>query len=277
MTTASVGFIWPSYSDADLDYTPTFSGGDWSTSLTLANLQDERLHKVARSINATAAKSQFVVDLKRACSIAALAIPVHNLSKDATFRIRGSASSNGTTSPVYDSTTLSAFSPAVTAQDLADANIALLHVFTAAASARYWCIEIIDTGNADGHIDLGRLCMGALYQPSINIAYDAEDGLDTDSVVKKTDASSRIVDDRPRERTLSATIPNLPDSEVYAYIRKMQRQLGIRGQFFYMYDPTDTSATKYERSYLACFKALTAVKAAFYAHSSYPIELVEAL
>jgi hypothetical protein len=278
MTTANIGLIWPSYSDPDLSYTPTFSTGSWSTDLPLANLQDERLHRVARSTDALAASSKFVVDLKRDCAIAAMAIPVHNLTKDATFRIRGSANSNGTTSPVYDSTTLSAFDPAVTAQDLADGNLALKHVFSpAAATARYWCIEVIDTGNADGHIDLGRLCLGALYQPSINIAYDAEDNLESESTVKITDGASSIVDDRPRRRTLSAMIPNLPDSEVYAYIRKMQRQLGIRGQFFYMFDPTDTSALKYERSYLARFRALTAVKAAYYSHSHYPIEIVEAL
>jgi hypothetical protein len=276
-TTANIGLVWPRYSDPDLDYTPTFSGGDWSLTLTLANLQDADMSLPARSINATAAKSKFVVDLKRAESIAVVAIPKHNLTKDATCRIRGSANADGVTAAVYDSTTLSVFSPAVTAQDLADGNIALFHVLSAPTSARYWSIEVIDTGNPAGVIDLYRLCMGALYQPSINISDDAQDLLEDDSVVTVGDGGARIVDDLARRRTLSGTIPNLPDSEVYASLRKMQRQLGVKGQFFYMYDPTDTSALKYERSYLACFKAPSAIKHAFYSHSDHPIDLTEEL
>lgn len=277
MTTSNVGFVWPSYSDPDLDYTPTFSGGDWSLTLTLANLQDSDMSLRARSIDATAAKSLFIVDLKRACSIAAIAIPKHNLTKDATFRIRGSANADGVTAAVYDSTTLSVFDPAVTKQELADGNIALRHVLSAPASARYWKIELIDTSNPDGVIDIYRLCMGALYQPAVNLAYGSRDGLETESVATIGDGGARIVDDRAVRRVFNGTIPNLLDTEIYAYLRKMQRRLGINGQFFFMFDPTDTSALRYERDYLACFKALSEVEYAFHTRSHHPIALVEEL
>jgi hypothetical protein len=281
VTTSNAGFIWPSYSDpltdAELAYTPTFSGGDWSLTLTLANLQDPDMSLRARSINATAAKSLFIVDLKRAVSIAAMAIPKHNLTKDATFRIRGSANADGMTAAVYDSTVINVFDPAVTKQDLANKNIALRHVLSAPASARYWRIELIDTSNPDGVIDIFRLCMGALYQPSINPSYGSRDGLETESVATIGDGGARIVDDRAIRRIFSGTIPNLPDTEVYASLRQMQRLLGISGQFFWMFDATDTSALRYERDYLACFKALSAVDYAFHTRSNFPIELTEDL
>lgn len=87
-------FGFPIYSDVGTVYTPSFSAlyGSWNGSYPLTNLQDRRLAQAARSSDALASSSQFVVDLgvARACRV--FALPKHNLSLAATVEIRGSQS-----------------------------------------------------------------------------------------------------------------------------------------------------------------------------------------
>lgn len=80
---------WPVYSDASVLYTPTLSGGSWSASLPLTNLQDRRLSKVARSASAAITSTQFDLDLKVTRTVGLFAIPKHTLSAAATIRVRG--------------------------------------------------------------------------------------------------------------------------------------------------------------------------------------------
>ncbi len=84
---ALLGF--PIYSDVNATYTPTFSGGSWSGSLPLTNLQDRRLAKVARSADASYQNTQFDIDLKTPRAVRVRAIPPgHNLSINAQARAR---------------------------------------------------------------------------------------------------------------------------------------------------------------------------------------------
>ncbi len=89
---ANVTFGTPIFSDTNQTYTPSFSGGSWSSALPLTNLQDRRLSKVARSSNALAASTTFDVDLGVARSCRVFAVPKHNFSLASSMRIRGSSS-----------------------------------------------------------------------------------------------------------------------------------------------------------------------------------------
>lgn len=96
-------FGWPIFSDVNKTYTPTFSGPAWAATgdLAIANLQDRRMSKVARSVDATLANTWFDVDLKRACRVGLLAFPASNASLAAKIRMRGFS-----TLPIFDSLTV---------------------------------------------------------------------------------------------------------------------------------------------------------------------------
>lgn len=86
---ANVVFGAPVYSDVGVLYTPTLSGGSWAAGLPLTNLQDRRLHYVARSSTDAVADTLFTVDLGVNRAVRVLAIPTHNLSSVGTVRARG--------------------------------------------------------------------------------------------------------------------------------------------------------------------------------------------
>lgn len=96
-------FGWPIFSDVNKTYTPTFSGPAWAATgdLAIANLQDRRMSKVARSVDATLANTWFDIDLKRACRVGLLALPASNASLAAKIRMRGFS-----TLPIFDSLTV---------------------------------------------------------------------------------------------------------------------------------------------------------------------------
>jgi hypothetical protein len=86
---ARIIFGWPLFSDVGVTYTPALSGGSWLAALPLTNLQDSRLHRVARSTDDAAASTKFGIDLGVARAVRLLALVGHNFSSAATVRHRG--------------------------------------------------------------------------------------------------------------------------------------------------------------------------------------------
>ena len=177
---ANILFGWPLVSD-----TATLSGGSWT--LPLTNLQTRALGTVARSTNDSNSSTIINADFGAAQAISVVALVRHNLRSAATWRIRGSASSD-MSGAVYDSGTVSVWPvqwasgdlpsghPNASTRLLTDAQINALNpkrdavkVFTE-ATARYWRIEIFDDTNTDTYIEIGRLVMAPRFQPSVNIA-----------------------------------------------------------------------------------------------------------
>lgn len=73
----------------------TLSGGDWTEANPLTRLQDRRLEKRARSVDATATSTQFTVTFDKARYVRTLCLFGHNLSPMARVRF----TSSGFTSP----------------------------------------------------------------------------------------------------------------------------------------------------------------------------------
>lgn len=271
---SNILFGWPNYADVSVLYTPALSGGSWSSSLPLTNLQDRRLHVVARSADALAASTQFDVDLGVARTIGCVAIPKHTMTSSGTVRVRGYSGAGHTTN-VYDSGTVTPFPSGLDAETAAGLNIPFV-VYPSSISARYWYVELTDTGNPDGYVDVSRLVIAGAFQPTVNISYEAELGLE--------DATTRVVSDggaaqfrvRPIRRTLAGVLDEMPESEAFASWWRMQKQLGISGQVFVAYDPADTTY-KHDRAFLATFRAPSALVQANHARQRTAFSLVEEL
>lgn len=77
---ANVLLGWPIYSDVGVLYTPTLSGGSWETTLPRTNLQDDRLHRVARTTNDATTSTVVAADLGVSRAMRVFGLVNHNLS-----------------------------------------------------------------------------------------------------------------------------------------------------------------------------------------------------
>lgn len=82
-------FGFPNYADSDFN-TIVISGGSWvSGDGSILNLLDERLDKSAISDGVTLADTQFEIDLGSLRDIRMTAVPSHNMTLEAQWRVRG--------------------------------------------------------------------------------------------------------------------------------------------------------------------------------------------
>lgn len=283
-------FAFPNYADVSTSYTPDFSGGSWSGTLPLTNLQDRRLAKVARSTGVTLGNTTFVCDLKVVRQVRVFAIPKHTFSAAAKVRIKGE---NPLATVLYDSGWLDVWNPVYpagslpvgdarlstgkyTTEEAAGVTIGFVHVLSALTDMRYIRVEIDDTTNTAGYVDLSRLVVAGSFQPTINMAYGAKLGWETTSTRTETDGGAAVYNERPRRRTFDCVLANLPENEALANAFELMRTFGTTKQIFFVYDPADTYHMP-RRSFLAVLKQLSPLDVASYGRNDTPVSLVEEL
>lgn len=264
-------FGWPVYNDASVLATPSYSRGSWLASLPLTNLSDRRLAQVARSSDATAASTQFDVDLNASRGVALVAIPKHTMTTTGTWRVRGYTGAGHTTN-VYDSGTLTPFPSGLNLEDIQGLNVPA--VVLPSVSARYWFIELTDTGNPAGYVDVSRLIIAGGFQPTVNILQGSGQGLEDLTTRSETDGGAALFTVRSKRRTVVATLDEMQEAEMFTSFWKMQKQLGISGQLFFMWDSADTTY-KHDRAFLAVFKQLEPITMAAWPRYRAPFQLVE--
>lgn len=270
-------FGWPIFSDESVLYTPTYSGGSWETTLPLDNIADRRLDKVARSTDATATNTVFEVDLGVAREVGLIAVILPNLSSAGTVRVKGSSTEGDFSSPVYDSTAITPYPSGATAETLGALSPTFVAVPSSGQTARYWQVQITDTGNSDGYIDVARLVIAKAWQPSINMSAGAVLGLESETSRRVTDGGSAVYNDRPRRRLLDFSIALLPDDESMEDAWDMQRIAGTSGQMFFVMDPADTGFMLLRRSFLCVLRALSGVEFTHYDMNTVGFRLTEEL
>lgn len=285
----TIMFGWPMLSNVG-----TLSGGAWLTALPLANLQNSELGRVARSTNTDLASTIINHTYSAATALSVVALVRHNMRSAATWRIRASAVSDFA-STVYDSGVLNVWGPQWPAgvlpeghpnaatRLLTDAQIVALdpprdavHVPPTEVSARYWRIELTDTSNTDGYVQVGRLVLAPRFQPAYNFAVGAEFGFIDHTTVNTALNGARYYDVRPKGRSMSMQFQHLPDRQAYTVVRDMLEQLGQAGQVYVITDPDDVESLQ-RRSFLATVRQLSAVQYAAAGYSSIPLVVDEVL
>ena len=282
-------FGWPMVLDD-----ATLSGGSWQASLPITNLQTDALGAVARSSDALAASSLINIDFGAAQAVSVVALVRHNLQKDATWRIRGSAAAD-MSAPVYDSGSVAVWSyqwatgvlpsghPNAATRLLTNAQIAALnpardavHVLATEASARYWRVELIDTTNTAGYVQAGRLVCAPRLQPTYQFEPGATFGFDDGSSAGHAFSRVRYYDARSKGRTLSLAFPMVTDAVAVTVLRDMVEALGIDGQVYVVMDP-DATTTLQRTAFLANLRSLSGVQYAAAGYGSFPMVLDEVL
>lgn len=244
----------------------TLSGGSWLAGLPLANLQQVNLNYVARSADVLAASTRIDIDLGNATTVVRLVgLMRHTISTAGTYRITAGTSSGG--SDVYDSGTLDVWPRIYQYDDLpfeapnwwtgqisddeaALYPIKLLHDAGANYLARYWRIQITDTANAAGYVEVARLWMGELWSPQRNYTFGAGLMWEPRDRAEVSRSGVRYAERRPPARVFTCEFDALGDSEAFGRFLDAQRRLGSEGQMVAIPDPDDT-ARRHRRDILA--------------------------
>lgn len=253
-------FGWPIFSDPSALYSPSLSGGSYASSLPITNLQDRRLGaaRVARTTDATTGSTKFIFSLGRTCAIGCLAVLVRNITRSSTPTVRWKLGTTSGASDVYDSGLIQAFPSGVTLDDIIGPDGTPMKVWTphipsAIKNAAFAECDVTDTANVDGRLDFARAIVAGAYQPTEPMSVGARTGTESDSERSPNDGGGFLYRAKPNRRVDTLTIPKSTQAEGLDTIRKMIRNLGTVGQFYWVPDPSDTTRL-WDRSYLATMK-----------------------
>jgi hypothetical protein len=253
----NITLAWNNRTDAG-----TLSGGSWQATLPLTNLQNRQVQKVARSSNALTTSTQFTIDLGAARAIGVVALVVHNISVVGKVRITASDTA-GFTVTYYNSGWIDVWPTGMVPQALLEweednfwlgtlsANARagyqspFIHLLPSAQNLRYWKVEVDDTGNTDGYVQIGRLFMAATWVPSVNYAYGAGLGYQDPTPIDVSLSGAEYFDVRSRFRVFNFELQYILGTEAYAYALDMQRLCGNSGEVLVVPDSSDTANQPY--------------------------------
>lgn len=114
-----------------------------------------------------------------------------------------------------------------------------------AISARYLTVEVSDTANSDGYVEIGRLFVGGGFQPAIN----AEQGSlkhgreDLSTVVRSQSGKRFYTRQTPLPRWVQFVMPGLTTAEG-DQLHEMEAAVGITEEVLYVTDPADMAKSQ---------------------------------
>lgn len=251
---ANITFGYPNRTDEG-----TLSGGSWMATLPLSNLKDRVIAHAARSSDAALASSKFDLDLGQARFIGALALIGHNFTVTAKVRLRGAdTQANLTSAPLYDSGWVNVWPAGVISPELleweddnfwlgtlnaeqrAAYNTPFVQTFTR-ANFRWWRVEIDDTTNSAGYVQVGRLFLSDVWTVTTNMSYGLEMTVDDLTNTDQALGGTEYFDAKARYRTTKLSLDWLTADEAYVRMMEIQRMLGVRGELLVIPDSADTT------------------------------------
>lgn len=241
----------------------TLAGGSWNASYPLSNLKNRYLSQKARTSDDATGSTYITIDLGSSQQIGVVALVSTNLSVTATVRIRG-ADNALMTSPDYDSGTLGTYQHTDFATSFTQVD------------ARYWRIDITDTSNPDGYVEVGRLFIGSRFRPGINCETGASIGVESRTIVQEALNGPEYFDERVNRRTWRGAWTGLTDSEAYRQMLVIQQNTDISGEIYFFEDDEDIQYQDL-RWFYARFRTLNAIEWPYVNRHSVAIEVSELL
>lgn len=242
-----IALAYPNYVD---DY--TLSGGSWTTSLPLTNLQNRVFSRVARTTDALEASTQFsgVYDPYR--PLGAIALANHNMSSAANIRVVFYADTAKTTT-IYDSGVIPVWGAVFNSidlewednnywegtpdqEDLENLNT-LFVLFTPTINiAAAFDVFIYDESNPDGYVEIGRLLVSDVWQPEINAKRGISFTHDINTEIESSLSNTEYFDVRTPRRVVNFELDGLSVNEAFARLFRLQRNQGIDQEIIFAYN-----------------------------------------
>lgn len=203
--------------------------GSWQAGAPASNVKTWALAETARSTDATAASTKLRIDWGTAQAARVLILMGDNISAAGTVRWMRGSSAGGT--EVADSGAVDRwhFTPRAADGQVYDAQV----VLGAQSSARYEQIEIVDTGNADGYIEIGRIFIGPAVAPAYGPNYGLIDSHDDLSVIGRAHSGAEwpAPNRRLRRAQFELTALTLDEGDQLHEIEQIE---GLTGEVAYL-------------------------------------------
>lgn len=266
------------------------SGGSWTTGLPLSNLQDRTLARVARTTDAALTSTTFDVDHGASKSVRVLALANHNLSTYARIRVRGSNDATFATSvtdtgwvdvwPVVYAYGLleweddNWWSGKYGADELQGYRWTRVIVLPSLVALRYWRVEIDDQRNASNYVQIGRLFIGPVWQPKLNMSYGASIGWETTREAQPALGGAEYFADGVEYRVTKFSLDCMDQDEAFSRAFEIQRQASIDKEVLWIQNSGDTNHAL-RRQFLARLRSLSAIEYPYYQINKAAFELKE--
>ena len=268
------------------------TGGSWVSILPLSNLQSRVIGKVARSANTALASTKFDIDLGAGTKIQAACLRNHNISLSGTYRVTASTSPSFA-ALAYDSGWLDVWpmvypwgtleweddnfwSGKYTVEQTQGYTAELDHILPMLKVARYWRIEFNDASNPNGYIQFGRLFIGPIWQPKINMSYGASVAWETKTGVQESIGGTEYFQRRTPYRVAKFSLNWMDQDEAFSQAFELMRRAGIDQEVLFIHDPDDT-VHALRRRFLARLRTLSAIEYPYFNINSAAFEVKELL
>jgi hypothetical protein len=162
----------------------------------------------------------------------------------------------------------------ITAEDAVGYQMSLVVLPTTAFVGRYWSLQIDDSANAAGYLDLSRLVVAGGYRPAQNLSPGSRLGWESLSQRRPSDGDGASYHAKTTRRFALIDFSDLSDDELLVDPFEIQRRLGIGSQFYFIWNTSDTYHM-HRRSFLAVLRELTALQATEYLRGRIPLSVVE--
>lgn len=285
---ANAVLAFPNYADVDY-YSPTISGGSWHPDAPLSNLQNRFFAYKARTVNCTTEATQFIVDLSTVQAVQVVAMPRHNMSLNATVKYTFYRSDMSivytATKAVYKQTypygsvpfeSPNFWTGKMTPEQATIFPMPAHLILDTAIVCRYVKVEITDTDNTAGYIEIARIIIAPGWQPTINFSLGAKLSVRDETLVTSTIGGADFYDVRQKRRIGSLSFQYLPKDEAFVQAFDGLLRLGLKGQLYFCYDPDD-DANLHRFSFVATMETLDGLTATLCGYSGIGYALKEVI
>lgn len=256
----------------------TLAGGSWLTARPLTKaLNFRELNDPARSTDATTDSTQFVATLTEGSRpVGCVALADHNLSLDALVRVRLLDSEDAEIEDsgwveawpeVYGAFSLDWGDPAFmslrpNANELAQEIATFVHLFDTSRICAKVEVQIDDTDNPDGYVDIGFFAAANATELTINLAYGAREGFEQRSYRQVSQGGNRYVERRNKPRVLEGDVV-METGMRRSLIDRMQRECDLDKPFVVIQEPS-ADLFRPLTQWLAYWSELTPGERAYY-------------
>lgn len=147
-----------------------------------------------------------------------------------------------------------------TLDDISGYTTCLVHLLPTEMFARYWKIEFDDTLNSAGYLQIGRMLIAPIWQPTIGISVGGLNiGWETKTSNQETISGSEYFQRRTPYRVANFSLDLLTEDEAFAKAFEIQRRAGIDQEILYIQSPDDT-VHSLRRRFLARLRQLSPIE-----------------
>jgi hypothetical protein len=164
----------------------------------------------------------------------------------------------------------------ISADELEGYPTSVIHDIGSNIRARYWTVQITDTANTDGYVEMGRVWFGPQWSPQINYDYGASLGWEARSDAEYALGGTIYFDEKPPARIFNFVLANITQTEAFGTVLDIQRLLRNDREVVLIPDPED-NVRGFKRNFLGRLRRSDPITQTLFDRHSVAMEVEELL